>query len=78
LQQNLETLYPTSVKIIIFLAFLAVIYAGYTYITSLGQPDRIAEAKNWLIAAISGMALILLIPLIMTALKDIPYPGKTP
>jgi hypothetical protein len=75
LQENLQHIYPISVKIIIFLAFLAVIMAGYTYITSFGQPERISEAKNWLIAAISGVALILLIPLIMNALKQLPLPG---
>ncbi len=63
--QNLERLYEISVPIILTLAFLVVLYAGYLYITSLGRPDAVNEAKNWFVAALVGSALILLLPLII-------------
>ena len=76
LQQNLETFYPVAVQIIIFLAFLGVIYAGYLYITSFGQQDRITEAKNWLIAAVTGVVLVILIPVIIREIEKLPIPGR--
>jgi len=63
--QNLQKVYETSVPIILTLAFLVTVYAGYLYITSLGNPEAVSEAKNWFIAAIVGSALILLMPLII-------------
>lgn len=71
LKQNLEKLYNVSVPVIVLLAFLAVIYAGYIYITSFGQSERITEAKNWLLAAVGGLALILLVPVILKTLDII-------
>lgn len=78
LQQNLQNFYPVAVRIIVFLAFLAVIYAGYVYITSFGKPERITEAKNWLIAAITGLALILLVPVVLDVLDSIKAQLPTP
>lgn len=76
IQENLETLYPTAVRIIALLAFLGVIYAGYLYITSFGQPARIDEAKNWLIAAVTGVVLIILVPVIVRTIEALPVPGR--
>ncbi len=76
LAENLSELYKIAVPIIAILAFLAVIYAGYIYITSLGDPGRINEAKAWIIAAVTGVALILLVPVIINTLCAIPnLPG---
>ena len=63
--QNLETIYPIAVRIIALLAFLAVIYAGYLYIASFGVQARLDEAKAWLGAAITGVVLIILLPVIV-------------
>jgi len=77
LQQNLEAFYPVAVNLVIFLAFLGVIYAGYIYITSQGQPDRINEAKAWIVAAVTGVVLILLVPVIINELCNLKLPGGT-
>ena len=76
LAQNLTHIYDLSVPFIILLGFMGVIYAGYIYITSFGQPERINEAKAWLIAAVSGISLILLVPVILEFLKTLKLPGQ--
>ncbi|MEK7184325.1 MAG: hypothetical protein AAB701_02285, partial [Patescibacteria group bacterium] len=57
------------VRIISVLAFLAVIYAGYLYITSFGVPARLDEAKAWLWSAIIGVTLIILLPVIVRTIE---------
>lgn len=77
LQQNLQHIYPIAVRIIALLAFLAVIYAGYLYITSFGQSSRIDEAKAWLLAAVTGIILIILVPVIVSTIESLPVPGRS-
>ena len=69
IQENLEHVYPIAVRIISVLAFLAVIYAGYLYITSFGVPARLDEAKAWLWSAIIGVTLIILLPVIVRTIE---------
>lgn len=69
LDQNLTKLYTQLMPVMALLAFLAIVYAGYIYITSIGKPDRINEAKSWLISALVGLAFYLLIPVILSFLS---------
>lgn len=66
--ENLQKIYKESISLMMLLAFLVLIYAGYRYITSLGNPEATKDAKEWAVGAVSGIALLLLIPLIMQAL----------
>jgi hypothetical protein len=47
------------------LALLMVIYAGYLYMTSQGNPDSINQAKDILIGVITGIVLLFLIRVIL-------------
>ncbi|MCL5407150.1 MAG: pilin [Patescibacteria group bacterium] len=47
------------------LAVLMIIYAGYLYITSQGNPDNIKQAKDYIIGALVGLALIILAGVIL-------------
>ena len=42
-----------------FAAFTALVYAGFTYLTSAGNPSRQKDAKEWIIAAVSGLLVLL-------------------
>ena len=51
------------------LAILMLIYAGYKYMTSQGNPTAINEAKDIVIGALSGFALLFLIYLLINVLN---------
>jgi len=51
------------------LATLMLIYAGYKYMTSQGNPTAINEAKDIIIGSLSGLALLLLTSLILNVLN---------
>lgn len=41
------------------LALLALIYAGFKYLTSIGNPDKLKDAKNGIFSAFLGLAIVL-------------------
>ena len=47
------------------LGVLVLIYAGYLYATSQGNPDSINRAKELIIGALTGLALIILSGIIL-------------
>ena len=51
------------------LALLMIIFAGYKYMTSQGNPTAINEAKEIISGAIIGLALLLLIALVLNILN---------
>lgn len=55
------------------LAVLIMIYAGYIYATSQGNPDSIKLAKDLIIGAIVGLALIILAGVILRNFIGINY-----
>ncbi len=50
-------------------AVLVVIYAGFTYAQSQGQADKVSHAKELIAGALTGLALLLLIRLILPTLN---------
>lgn len=68
LRTNIQTVYKESISLMLLLAFLVLVYAGYRYVTSLGNPEQTKDAKDWAVSAVAGIALLLLIPLLMQAL----------
>ena len=56
------------------IAVLIVVYAGTVYARSGGAADKIAEAKEWSAGALTGLAILLLIRLILPTLGI--DPGK--
>lgn len=54
------------------LAVLMIVYAGYIYMTSQGNPERLNVAKDILIGVITGIALLFLIGIILRTVGTIP------
>lgn len=64
-----SAVFQYSMKIGIVLTALMIIYAGYKYMTSQGNPSAINEAKDIIIGSLSGFALLLLIYFILNILN---------
>ena len=47
-------------NIAIFVAAIIIVYAGFTYITSSGEPKKVAQAQKILIWALIGFAVVLI------------------
>ncbi len=72
--------YQYAVFIGISLAVLMIIFAGYKYMSSAGDPQSLAEAKEILVGAIVGLVLILLTRLILTTIDPrlLQFPERAP
>lgn len=70
LAQNIKNIYDKSLGVILTIAFLVVIFAGYTYLTSFGNQEKINQAKVLLIGAVTGVILLLMIPLLLDFLGE--------
>ena len=66
--ENLSNIYRKAIPLSFLMAFLVLVYTGYMYITSLGNADRVKTAAELLAGVVTGIALLLLIPLIIEAL----------
>lgn len=73
-------IYQFAVVIGISLAVLMIIFAGYKYMSSSGDPQSLAEAKEILIGAIVGLILILLTRLILASIDPclLEFPRSAP
>src|SRR4030042_5386420 len=73
-------IYQFAVVIGISLAVLMIIFAGYKYMSSAGDPQSMAEAKEILIGAIVGLILILLTRLILATIDPrlLQFPRSAP
>jgi len=58
-------LYKWAIPLGSALAALVIIYAGYLYATSQGNPDSVKMAKDLIIGALVGLALIILAGVIL-------------
>lgn len=65
---NLERAYANAVPILLWLIVLMIIIAGYVYITSGGNADRVKLAKDILGTTMIGAILLIMMPLIIDAL----------
>lgn len=65
----LELVFDWAMEMIGILAVLMVIYGGYRYITSQGDQAAITEAKDIIIGALTGLLLVLLAYLILSAVS---------
>lgn len=73
-------IYQFAVVIGISLAVLMIIFAGYKYMTTAGDPQSLAEAKEVLLGAIVGLVLILLTRLILATIDPrlLTFPQHAP
>lgn len=73
-------IYQFAVVIGISLAVLMIIFGGYKYMGSSGDPQSVAEAKEILIGAVVGLVLILLTRLILATIDPqlLKFPRSAP
>lgn len=64
----LENIYLWSIGIAGLLAIIMLMYAGYEYATSLGNPEQINTAKEIIVGALAGLALLIIAALIVQSL----------
>lgn len=64
-QDYVKAVFSFSLKLGVALTVLMVIFAGYKYMTSQGNPTAINEAKDIIIGSLSGFIMLLLIYLIL-------------
>lgn len=60
-----NAVFTFSLKLGVALTSLMLIYAGYKYMTSQGNPTAINEAKDIMIGSLSGFIMLLLVYLIL-------------
>lgn len=66
-------LFKWGVPVATSLAVAVMIYAGYLYMTSQGNPDTIKSAKDYIIGALVGLALIILAGVILKNVIGVNY-----
>ena len=76
LKAKIEELYSNVVNIAFPIVVVILIFAGYMYITSTGNPETLGMAKNLIFGAISGLIILLLAGLILRTVGQTPtyYP----
>ena len=67
LSSYISGIYTWSIGIAAGLAVIMLIYAGYLYVTSAGNPEQINLAKEVIIGAIAGFVFLILAALILRA-----------
>jgi len=64
----LENVYLWSIGVAGLLAIIMLMYAGYQYATSQGNPEQINQAKEIIIGALAGLALLIIAALVVQAM----------
>lgn len=59
LAKYISAVYSYSVGIVAILATVIMMYAGFLWVTSAGNSERVGNAKSWISAALSGLVLVL-------------------
>ena len=70
--EYVEEVYKFSIRLGGLLTILMLIFAGYKYMTSQGNPTAINEAKDILFGSLSGFGLLLLIYFVLN-IMGIPH-----
>ncbi|MFA7285487.1 MAG: hypothetical protein WC011_01405 [Candidatus Paceibacterota bacterium] len=58
-QDFVKTILEGIIKIGIPLVAIAIIYSGFLFVTAIGKPDKIKEAKDALLYTVIGAAILL-------------------
>lgn len=66
LAEYLGCIYRFATILAIGLAILMIIWGGYKYMASQGNPDALAEAKEIIVGAIIGLVLLIFARLLLT------------
>lgn len=68
LPKYIRWLFNFSIVIVGLVAFGALVYAGFSYLTSAGNPTKISDAKDRIFAAFLGLVILLSSYLILTTI----------
>lgn len=68
ISEYITNIFNWLTPVIISLAVLMVIYAGYLYLTSQGNPDGIGRAKEILIGVVVGLMVYFLMTMIRSTI----------
>jgi hypothetical protein len=69
LRNYILALFTWGARAIGTLAVLVVIFGGYTYMTSGGNPDKVERGKNLITGAVSGVLLVIFAYVILKAIN---------
>ena len=58
LTRSLEPLVGTLITLAGLVAVFFIVWGGFDYLTSRGQPDKLARAKQTIVRALSGLVLV--------------------
>ena len=67
--QYVSMIYTVSITLAIILATIMIIYGGYKYMTSSGNPETLAEAKDIIFGSIVGLILLVLAALLLRTIS---------
>jgi hypothetical protein len=67
--EYISMIYTLSITLAIALGVIMVVYGGYKYITSSGNPETLAEAKEIILGAIVGLVLLVLAALLLRTIS---------
>lgn len=68
LSQYVNLLLKWALPVVGGLAVLMMIYAGYIYMTSQGNPEAVGRAKDIMIGVITGVLLLFVIGIILSTI----------
>ncbi|MBI2644322.1 MAG: hypothetical protein HYW95_02325 [Candidatus Wildermuthbacteria bacterium] len=68
---TITTIYNWFFAFSVMILVLVVLYAGFTFLTSGGDPQKLAKAKSILLWAVIGFVIILLAQGISTTIENI-------
>ncbi|MBP8979429.1 hypothetical protein KBG23_03050 [Candidatus Dojkabacteria bacterium] len=55
----------TAIALAGLVAVVMIVYGGYTWITSTGDPEKVTQGRNILVAAVIGMMIVFLARMII-------------
>jgi len=67
--QYISMIYNLSITLSIILATIMIVYGGYKYMTSSGNPETLAESKDIIFGAIVGLILLILAALLLQTIS---------
>lgn len=70
LSQYMDKFYPWAISVCSGLAIIMLIYSGYLYVTSAGNVEQVNKAKEFIVGALSGLALLVLASLVFKTLAS--------
>jgi len=65
----IKYIYNISFGIAAVIAFIAIVYAGFLYLSSVGDPNKIKEAKSRIFSALLGIGILLISYVLLIAIN---------